>query len=203
MSYTASTEALIQALQALPGVGTRSAARMALQLLERDTGSAIILHQCLGAAIEKVHKCPTCRCLTESTECDLCTDDYRVKETLCVVASDSDRNGIEMSGHYQGQYYVLHGVLSPIDGVGPEELGILELKNRILKSDLTEVILALDEQMEAEATAHFISELLKEFQGSISRIRFTQMRSGALDKTESHVIGNAIAAKEDIGFEYD
>jgi len=203
MSYTPATEALIQALQFLPGVGTRSAQRMALQLLERDTDTAHKLSQSLQEALEKVHKCPDCRSLTESDVCDICSDSSRDIKTVCVVASDADKAGIEMSGQYNGRYFVLHGVLSPIDGIGPEQLGIFDLVDSVQEKQVEEVVLALDEQMESEATAHYTSEQLRPTGVKRSRIRFAQMRSGSLDKAESHIIANAIASKKEIGFEHD
>jgi len=203
MSYTPATEALILALQTLPGVGVRSAARMALQLLERDTNSAQKLSSALQNALEKVHKCPRCRSLTESELCNICNNPDRDIETLCVVANDSDKAGIEMSGHFFGRYFVLHGVLSPIDGIGPEQLGIGDLKTLIITQNISEVILALDEQMESEATAHYIGEQLRSLDVTRSRIRFNQMKSGSLDKADSHIIANALADKKEIGFEHD
>lgn len=203
MSYTPATEKLIRALQQLPGVGVRSAQRMALQLLERNPEAAQNLQQALLVAIEKVHKCPTCRTLTEHDECDTCSNTLREQNVLCVVANDADRAGIEMSGKFNGRYFVLHGVLSPIDGIGPEELGIFQLVERVKQGQITEVILALDAQMEAEATVHYIGEHLKQTDVKISRVHFQQMKSGALDQTESHIIGNALAQKQEIGFEHD
>lgn len=203
MSYTPATEALIKALQVLPGVGTRSAARMALQLLERDPQAAQQLSSALQQAIDKVHKCPSCRSLTEEDTCEVCADEQRQQALMCVVASDADKAAIEMSGRYQGRYFVLHGVLSPIDGVGPEELGVYDLIEHVKTGRVDEVILALDEQMESEATAHFISEQLRAFDVKRSRIRFAQMRSGRLDQADSHLIVNALASKQEIGFEHD
>ena len=203
MAYTPATEALIVALQALPGVGTRTAQRMALQLLERDTDAAQALVAALSSALAKVHKCPQCRTLTEHEQCQICSDEQRDALTLCVVASDADKSGLEMSAKYNGRYFVLHGVLSPIDGVGPHELGIFELIEDIKSRAVKEVILALDEQLEAEATVHYISQHLKNSSVKITRLGFQQMRSGALDKTESHIIAQALASKQEIGFEQD
>jgi recombination protein RecR len=184
-------------------VGVRSAQRMALHLLERDIDSAQSLSNSLQVALAKVHKCPSCRTLTESTECDICSDSLRDQSTICVVASDSDKSGIEMSAKYLGRYFVLHGVLSPIDGIGPNELGIFELIDFVKENEIDEVILALDEQMESEATIHYLTEHLKTLKVKISRIHFYKMKSGSLDKTEGHVIANAIAEKQEIGFELE
>lgn len=203
MSYTPATEALIKALQLLPGVGTRSAARMALQLLEHEPDAAHQLQVALQVALERVHKCPCCRSLTEAEQCDVCVDEQRQQDLVCVVANDADKAAIEMSGRFKGRYFVLHGVLSPIDGVGPEQLGVFDLIEHINTKGVSEVILALDEQMEAEATAHFISEQLRSLPVKRSRVRFAQMRSGRLDQADSHLIANALASKQEIGFEHD
>ncbi len=203
MAYTPATEKLIETLQYLPGVGTRSAARMALHLLERNTDAAQALSEALSAALEKVHKCPQCRSLTEDPLCSVCADPDRDASALCVVASDADKSGIEMAGTFKGRYFVLHGVLSPIDGVGPETLGLFELVEQIRGSDIKQVILALDEEMESEATIHYLTEQLKSLPVEFSRVHFYQMKSGALDKTESRVIANAFASMESIGFEHD
>ena len=203
MSYTPATEALIRTLQALPGVGTRSAQRMALQLLERDTQSAQLLSDALVDAVAKAHKCPQCRSLTEQEICQICSDDEREQSLLCVVSNDADKAGIEMSNRFNGRYFVLHGTLSPIDGIGPEQLGIFELIETIKTTSVTHVLLALDEQIEAEATVHYISEHLKGLDVKISRLPFTQMKSGSLDQTDSRVIANALASTQEIGFEHD
>ena len=203
MSFTPATEKLIQALQMLPGVGVRSAQRMALQLLERDPASALKLSESLQQAIERVKKCPCCRTLTETELCDICDDGSRDRGSLCVVANDADKSGIEMSGKFSGRYFVLHGVLSPIDGIGPEELGVFDLLDLVKKEAIGEVILALDEQMESEATVHYLTEHLKTLSTRVSRVQFHNMKNGSLDAVESHVIGNAFSSKKEIGFELD
>ena len=203
MSYTPATDTLIHALQALPGVGSRSAQRMALHLLERDNNAAQALSQALQAALSRVHKCPACRSLTETDLCSVCADSARDQQVVCVVVSDADKAGLEMAQRFRGRYFVLHGVLSPIDGVGPEQLGLFDLLALVQEQGVGEVILALDEQMESEATAHYISEQLRPLAVKRSRIRFAQMRSGSLDKDDSHVIANAITDKKEIGLEFD
>lgn len=204
MAYPPSMTTLIQSLQALPGVGPRSAARMALELLERDRPAAEALHSALGDALAKVAKCEQCRTLTEQNPCDICSDGGRDTKQLCVVSNDADRQGIELSGKYRGHYFVLHGALSPIDGLGPEELGLHELKARLTKSEQdTEVLLALDHQMESEATVNYLKDWLQGLPIKLSRVPFHSMKSGALDQVDSRTIGQALAAKEDLGFELD
>lgn len=203
MAYTPATEALIKTLQSLPGIGVRSAQRMALQLLERDRESAQALSQALSNALEHVQKCSVCRTLTESDVCEICSNDERDQSNICIVASDVDKAGIEMSGHYQGRFFVLHGLLSPIDGMGPAELGVSELITQLEKGGINEVIWALDDQVEAQATGYYLNEQIKSFNVLRTRIPFTQMKSGTLDKTDSHIIGKAFNDKQAIGSEYD
>lgn len=203
MAYTPSTEKLIEALQALPGVGIRSAQRMALQLLERDPDAGQRLSQALADALKAVHRCPQCRTLTESERCDTCADTTRDQALLCVVASDADRSGIEMSAAYNGRYFVLHGVLSPIDGIGPDELGLDHLIELVASGSVTEIMLALDERLESDATVHYLKEQLKNTDLTITRVPFQQMKSGALDKVDSRIIEQALGSKQTIGFEHD
>lgn len=205
MSFTPSTENLIKALQIMPGIGVRSAQRLALHLLERAPSDAHNLSQALTNALAKVKKCPSCRTLTETEQCELCTDSTRDASVLCVVISDADKEGLELSGHFKGQYFVLHGVLSPIDGIGPEQLGIWQLVERLTKEDspIKEVLLALDDQMESDATAYFISEQLKKSNIECARVRFSHFKSGTLDKADSRVIADAFANKQKLGFEHD
>jgi recombination protein RecR len=205
MSFTPSTENLIKALQLMPGIGLRSAQRLALHLLERAPEEARNLSVALETALAAVKKCPTCRTLTESDQCDICASPEREEATICVVISDADKEGLELSGHFKGRYFVLHGALSPIDGIGPEQLGIWQLIDLISAQDskVTEVLLALDDQMESDATAYFISEQLKKGSIACSRVRFAQFKSGSLDKADSRVIADALANKQTIGFEHD
>jgi recombination protein RecR len=178
---------------------------MALHLLEREPEQAQALSQALSSALQVVGKCPSCRSLTESELCDICSDSTRDITTICVVINDADKEGLELSGHYQGRYFILHGTLSPIDGIGPEQLGIWQLIDMVsaASNDVTEVIIALDEQMESDATAYFISEQLKKLSVKCSRVRFSHFKSGSLDKVDSRVIADAIANKQIIGFEHD
>ncbi|MDN3649794.1 recombination mediator RecR [Reinekea marina] len=205
MSYTPSTESLIKALQILPGIGVRSAQRLALHLLERAPDDAKSLNHALSDALSKVKKCPSCRTLTESPLCEICTDEARDSTVLCVVISDADKEGLELSGHFNGRYFVLHGVLSPIDGIGPEQLGIWQLVDKLTAADnsVTEVLLALDDQMESDATAYFINEQLKKLKIECARVRFSQFKSGTLDKADSRIIADAFANKQSLGFEHD
>lgn len=203
MSYTPATEKLIQALQLLPGVGTRSAQRMALELLERDPQAGHALVSSLTDALSRVKKCPECRTLTELEVCEICADSARDKKVICVVANDADKAGIEMSAHFQGRYFVLHGTLSPIDGVGPTELGLFDLADKVKEQGIQEIVIALDEKLESEATVHYLTEQYKHSDVTLSRVPFLQLKSGKLDQVESRVLETALSNKKTIGLEHD
>lgn len=203
MAYTPATEELIRALQLLPGVGTRSATRMALHLLERDTESAQQLSHSLAEALEKVHRCPSCRTLTELSICPICEDSERESNLICVVANDADRSAVEMSKRFNGKYFVLHGVLSPIDGVGPEELGVFELVEKVDEGEIDEVMFVLDDQMESEATIFYITEQLKKTAVKCTRVLVGHQKNGTLDQAESRYLVTAIVNKQEIDLEQE
>ena len=203
MAYTPATEELIRALQGLPGIGSRSAARMALHLLERDTESAQWLNNALADALNKVHRCPSCRTLTEQVECDICQDSERDASSLCVVVNDADRAAIEMSKQFQGHYFVLHGVLSPIEGVGPEQLAIFDLIDKLKNNDVSEVIFVLDDQMESEATVFYITEQLKAIDVRCSRVTLMHLKNGNLDQAESRHLVSALTNRQEITLEQE
>ena len=151
---------LIQALQVLPGVGPKSAQRMALTLLQRNRSGGTQLGAILQQAMQDVRRCSICQNLTETPVCRLCGDTRRDSGLLCVVESPADVLAIEQAGGFSGYYFVLHGRLSPIDGVGPEQLGLDKLQARIQEVHPDELILATNPTVEGEATAHFISRLV-------------------------------------------
>lgn len=157
MSLSPLLQELISALRCLPGVGPKSAQRMALHLLERERDNARRLSHCLTEAVDKIGECTQCRALSETPVCDICRDSERDHSVICVLESPVDLMAIEQSGGFNGVYFVLRGHLSPIDGIGPEDLGIPELLDRIDQRQVKEVILATNPTVEGEATAHFIS----------------------------------------------
>ena len=149
---------LMQALRCLPGVGQKTAQRMALHLLERDREGAAKLSHALAAAVEQVGHCHRCRTFCESEQCGICRDQSRQQQLLCVVETPADLLAIEQAGMYRGLYFVLMGHLSPIDGVGPEDIGMDLLEERFRSGEVEEVILATGTTVEGEATAHYIFE---------------------------------------------
>jgi recombination protein RecR len=156
-----SLDALIEALRRLPGVGIKSAQRMAFHLLQRDQAGALQLARALDSAVNSVHHCERCHTFTEGAICSICDDSGRDAARLCVVEAPADLAAMERTGAYQGYYYVLMGRLSPLDGVGPKEIGMKQLLERACDGVVQEVILATSFTAEGEATAHAVSEALK------------------------------------------
>ena len=161
MSDANSLEALIHALRRLPGVGVKSAQRMAFHLLQHDRAGAQVLSRALDAAVVSVRHCERCHTFTEGGVCATCLDARRDASKLCVVETPADQSALERTGAYRGLYFVLMGKLSPLDGVGPHDIGLKKLFDRALDGTVTEVILATNFTAEGEATAHVIGEGLK------------------------------------------
>jgi recombination protein RecR len=170
MSDTNALEALIQALRRLPGVGVKSAQRMAFHLLQHDRGGAQALSQALAQATQNIHHCELCHTFTEAQFCATCLDVRRDASKLCVVETPADQAAVERTGAYKGRYFVLMGKLSPLDGIGPHDIGLKKLFDRALDGTVQEVILATNFTAEGEATAHVISEGLKSRGLQITRL---------------------------------
>ena len=154
-------DSLLEAFQCLPGVGPKSAQRMTLHLLERNKNAGLVLSNTLEMALEKVDKCKECRIFTENDICEICSNEKRNSKILCIVESVSDVFAIEQSNQFNGHYFILHGHLSPIDDIGPEELALNLLFSKVKKNNVNEVILATGSTLEGETTAHFIFDNLK------------------------------------------
>ena len=161
MAETQALEVLVQALRRLPGVGANTAARMAFHLLQHDRAGARQLAQALQDAAEHVHHCERCHTFTEAEVCSTCLDSQRDASKLCVVETPADQSVMERTGAFKGLYFVLMGRLSPLDGVGPREIGLQKLLARATEEAVQEVILATSFTGEGEATAHVISEVLR------------------------------------------
>lgn len=189
---------LIEAFQVLPGVGPKGAQRMVLHLLQRDRAGAGNLARVLEEAVSRVGRCRACRNLCETEECNYCRDPRRDDSLLCVVESPADILAIEHAGGYRGRYFVLHGRLSPIDGVGPEELGMDELLARVQTLAPQEVILATNPTVEGEATAHYISQLLKSEGITLSRIAHGVPIGGELEYIDGGTIVHALQGRRSI-----
>ncbi|MGE0329550.1 MAG: recombination mediator RecR [Ramlibacter sp.] len=161
MADSNSLEALVQALRRLPGVGVKSASRMAFHLLQHDREGAQMLSQALHQAAGTVRHCSQCHTFTDSEVCATCLDPQRDATKLCVVETPADQSAVERTSAYRGLYFVLMGKLSPLDGIGPRDIGLQKLFDRATGGTVQEVILATNFTAEGEATAHVIGEALK------------------------------------------
>jgi recombination protein RecR len=187
---------LINALTILPGVGKKSAQRMALYLLDRNKDGASILANVMKDAIESVQRCDSCRMLTSNNLCKICSDVSRDIKKICVVESPSDVLAIESTGGFRGKYFVLLGRLSPIDGIGPEELGINDLLMKVEKDDVNEIILATSSTVEGDATAVYITDHVKT--AKVSRISYGIPIGGELEYVDGTTIARAIEGRVEI-----
>lgn len=198
MSLSPLIRQLIDDLRCLPGVGPKSAQRMAFQLLQRDRQGARRLAETLRRAVDEVGHCQRCRTLSEHPICELCQSTRRNPQLLCVVETPSDVQAIEQSGVFNGYYFVLMGHLSPLDGIGPSDIGLDKLSARLDEGEISEVILATNPTVEGEATAHYISEMVR-----ARAIRATRIASGvplgsALEYTDSETLSRALDGRKEL-----
>lgn len=189
---SATLESLIEALRCLPGVGPKSAQRMAYHLLQHDREGATRLAFSLDAAINRLQHCERCNTYTETTVCERCQSDRRDASVLCVVETPVDLNMIEQTQAYSGLYFVLMGRISPLDGLGPRNLRLDQLVTRASDGIVREVILATNFTNEGEATAHFVSELLKKQGLKVSRIARGVPVGGELEFVDSGTLAQAL-----------
>jgi recombination protein RecR len=189
---------LIESLRVLPGVGAKSAQRMALHLLERDRVGATRLAEMLVESVEKIGRCGECRTLTEHEFCTICRNERRLPEQVCVVESPADLYAIEQAGSFRGKYFVLLGHLSPIDGIGPEQLGIDQLLERLKQGVVTELILATNLTVEGEATAHFIADKAKALGVEVSRIAYGVPMGGELEYVDGGTLNMALQSRKSL-----
>ena len=195
MKYTPALARLIESMRCLPGVGPKSAQRMAFHLLERDRDGGRRLVQSLADALSKVGHCRRCRMLTEEELCAICAAAQRNPAQLCVVESPADVVAIEQSGGFNGRYFVLMGHLSPLDGVGPAELGLDEFERLLDEGDVGEVILATNPTAEGEATAHYLGELALRRGIKASRIAHGVPVGGELEYVDGGTLAHALAGR--------
>ncbi|GAA0834792.1 MULTISPECIES: recombination mediator RecR [Gammaproteobacteria] len=187
---------LIESLRCLPGVGPKSAQKMALYLLEREHKGADRLANALREALDKVGRCSSCRTLTEETECSICADTERDPTHLCIVETPADVLAIESAGTFDGRYFVLLGHLSPIDGIGPEELGLDHLENLVVHNRVEEAIIATNSTVEGEATCHYIAEKLKSKNINVSRIAHGVPMGGELEYVDGNTLALALEGRK-------
>jgi len=196
MLYPPSLSRLIEALRCLPGVGPKSAQRMAFHLLERDPDGARELIAAAGAAVEKLGHCRRCRMFAEGELCPVCATSSRDRSLLCVVESPADVVAIEQSGGFRGCYFVLMGHLSPLDGVGPAEIGIDAFERLLGEGEVREVILATNPTVEGEATAHFLAEVTARRGIRASRIAHGVPVGGELEYVDGGTLAHALAGRQ-------
>lgn len=199
MADSHSLDALKQALRRLPGVGPKSAQRMAFHLLERDREGARAIAAALTAAVSRVRHCELCNNFSEETLCPVCSSTRRDKGTLCVVENPADLDAIELAGVYDGVYFVLMGHLAPLDGVGPDEIGVDKLMAVIeAKLPVREVILATNLTVEGEATADFIAELLRGRDIGVTRLARGVPVGGELEYMDHGTLAQAFQGRRQV-----
>lgn len=198
MSNISAIEALKEALRRLPGVGPKTAQRMALHLLERDREGARLIADTLRNAIERVHNCRRCNNFSEQELCTLCSSPRRDSSLLCIVESPADMMSLEQSATYNGLYFVLMGHLSPLDGIGPEQLSVPRLEALLDKEPIKEVILATNLTVEGEATAHYLGELARARRIRATRIAYGMPVGGELEYTDRGTLARALSGRREI-----
>lgn len=187
---------MIDALKCLPGVGPKSAQRMAFYLLERDTDGARNLSVALVEAVEKIGHCSMCRTLSEHEFCEICASASRDNGILCVIETPADVFAIEHTAEFRGKYFVLMGHLSPLDGIGPAELGLELLESRLASGEVQELILATNPTVEGEATAHYISDMAARHQVMTTRIAHGVPLGGELEYIDSGTLAHAFSGRQ-------
>lgn len=186
---------LVEALRCLPGVGPKSAQRMSLHLLERNREGGVHLASVLEAAMERIGRCSECRNLTENERCSICSNQQRDSSLLCIVESPSDVMAIEQATAYRGRYFVLMGRLSPLDGIGPAELGLDQLAVRLGDNPPDELIIATNPTVEGEATAFYLQRMAQKHDIRVSRIAHGVPLGGELEFTDQSTIAHAFSSR--------
>lgn len=191
-------EQLIDAFRVLPGVGQKSAQRMAYHVLERERDGGRRLAEALAAAVEKVGHCSRCRDFSEAEVCATCASAARDVQQLCVVESPADRLAIEQATGYRGLYYVLQGRLSPLDGIGPNELGLDRLGERLAEGEVSEMIIATNPTVEGEATAHYLGQLARRYKVRPSRLTHGVPLGGELEYVDRGTLSHAFGSRSEM-----
>jgi recombination protein RecR len=187
---------LIDALRVLPGVGQKTAQRMAFHLLQHDRQDGLVLAETLQRTLRGIRHCARCRNFAEETLCPICASARRDASQICVVETPADVDAIESAGVYQGQYFVLMGHLSPIDGIGPDELGLDALAKRLAEEDVMELILALNPSVEGEATAWYIQNMAQEQGVKVSRLAQGVPFGAELEYLDQQTLAQAFQARQ-------
>ncbi|MDB6164738.1 MAG: recR [Xanthomonadaceae bacterium] len=191
-------EQLIEAFRVLPGVGPKSAQRMAYHVLEREREGGKRLAQTLEAAVERIGHCDRCRDFSENTRCTTCASGSRDAHLLCAVESPADRLAIEQATGYRGLYFVLQGRLSPLDGIGPRELGLDQLAARLAEGEVNELIIATNPTVEGEATAHYLAQLARQHGVKPSRLTHGVPLGGELEYVDRGTLSHAFGSRSEM-----
>ena len=191
-------EQLIEALRVLPGVGPKSAQRMAYHVLERDRDGGKRLAETLAVAVEKIGHCARCRDFSETEVCGTCASAARDAYLLCVVESPADRLAIEQATGFRGLYFVLQGRLSPLDGIGPRELGLDRLASRLAEAEVQELIIATNPTVEGEATAHYLAQLARQHKVRPSRLAHGVPLGGELEYVDRGTLSHAFGSRSEM-----
>ena len=198
MSHSPLIQQLVDALCCLPGVGPKSAQRMAYHLLERDREGAQLLSGALHNAAEKVGHCRECRTFTEAEVCSICESPRRNRASLCIVETPADAHAIEQSTGFSGLYFILMGHLSPLDGIGPEDIGLDILEKRLSIESIEELIVATNSTVEGEATAHYISGLAQDNGITVTRIAHGVPMGGELEFVDGQTLFHAFSGRREL-----
>ena len=191
-------EQLIDALRVLPGVGQKTAQRMAYHVLEREREGGQKLSDLLAQAVERIGHCAQCRDFSESEVCPTCLNSSRERSQLCVVESPADRLAIENATGFRGVYFVLQGRLSPLDGIGPRELGLETLDKRLAEGEVQEVIIATSATVEGEATAHYLAQLARARSVRPSRLAQGLPLGGELEFVDRGTLSHAFGTRNEV-----
>jgi len=198
MNASPALQKLIDALRCLPGVGPKSGQRMTLHLLERDREGARLLSEALAEAVDRIGHCRLCRNFTESDICEICNDSRRERNLICVVETPADVLAVEQSASFRGLYFVLMGHLSPIDGIGPEDIGLETFRQRVIDEGIEEVILATNPTVEGEATAYYLTEMLHPIGVQVSRIAHGVPLGGELEYVDGSTLAHALSGRRPV-----
>ena len=189
---------LIEALNKLPGIGRKTASRLAFHILRSSLSEAQTLARAILDVKEKIHLCSICFNLTDDDPCRICQDERRTKELLCVVEGPNDLIAIENTGEYRGRYHVLHGTLSPLEGIGPEDIKIKELMERLRKEKVSEVILATNPTVEGGATALYLTDLIRSLEVKVTRIAYGIPMGGEIEYADGMTLSKALEGRREI-----
>ncbi|MDI3476819.1 MAG: recombination protein RecR [Thermoanaerobacterium sp.] len=196
--YSRSLSRLIDELSRLPGIGRKTAQRLAFYILDMPKDDVINLSNAILEAKNNLKYCNKCYNFTDSDLCNICSDETRDSSTICVVSDPKDVVAMEKTREYRGLYHVLHGVISPMDGIGPEDIKIKELLERISNNDIKEIILATNPDIEGEATAMYIAKLIKPFGIKVTRIAHGVPVGGDLEYTDSVTLSRALEGRREM-----